>query len=464
MRGLGVTPAIALVAFLFLAPTPEASAQSQAADDPGMADYWRDRDPDMYRKMMTEARYPWEAHKLVEMARRYQAQGFVQTNHRGWPPPPEYREPPPGFPETESWEQRLLSFTPPPFPSPVLVAAYQRIRNLDDDCRAAVDLKLFLDYHEHKGSITVDRPWMMALKLVAIWKLPGKYGTAGSLFDWWQGWKNRAAHLGTVANLLQTYEVFQEHLVASVAENANQWRFEAYEKSQREAWSPEEVSDQAALRHQQSLDHLDEIDRLGDEFERAVETENALHQTNLAEIETTYRARMDAIAADERDQTELNRRARWLQDNPHSLPPGIVPRPLRDRTHAQEQGEQRMEWMNEALPGGPFHREERARAGSVHEQQRLYEKGRHHVVLRELAYHYERNVQAQLTEVMRLQIERETLHDYALPLALDDCEEIGKRLPERAGFVSARHHQQDWYCTNRPIISAPVALPQIIHR
>lgn len=32
------------------------------------------------------------------------------------------------------------------------------------------------------------------------------------------------------------------------------------------------------------------------------------------------------------------------------------------------------------------------------------------------------------------------------------------------GYVTSHHSQKDWYCTNRPEINAPVALPPIINR
>ena len=32
------------------------------------------------------------------------------------------------------------------------------------------------------------------------------------------------------------------------------------------------------------------------------------------------------------------------------------------------------------------------------------------------------------------------------------------------GYVTAHHRQSDWYCTNRPVINAPVALPPIVRK
>lgn len=41
--------------------------------------------------------------------------------------------------------------------------------------------------------------------------------------------------------------------------------------------------------------------------------------------------------------------------------------------------------------------------------------------------------------------------------------DMAKRLAaKRKGYLTSRHQQSDWYCTNRPVIDAPVALPPII--
>ena len=41
--------------------------------------------------------------------------------------------------------------------------------------------------------------------------------------------------------------------------------------------------------------------------------------------------------------------------------------------------------------------------------------------------------------------------------------DMAKRLEaKRKGYLTSRHQQSDWYCTNRPVIDAPVALPPII--
>lgn len=41
--------------------------------------------------------------------------------------------------------------------------------------------------------------------------------------------------------------------------------------------------------------------------------------------------------------------------------------------------------------------------------------------------------------------------------------DMAKRLAaKRKGYLTTRHQQSDWYCTNRPVIDAPVALPPII--
>lgn len=74
-----------------------------------------------------------------------------------------------------------------------------------------------------------------------------------------------------------------------------------------------------------------------------------------------------------------------------------------------------------------------------------------------------------LGELARIGVESDTLKDYAAPVAAGKCETLRKQpvdLPEgdRGGFVTTRHQQRDWYCTNRPIIEAPVVLPPILEQ
>ncbi len=42
--------------------------------------------------------------------------------------------------------------------------------------------------------------------------------------------------------------------------------------------------------------------------------------------------------------------------------------------------------------------------------------------------------------------------------------DLGLQKGKGGGYVTAHHRQSDWYCTNRPVINAPVALPPIVRK
>lgn len=52
------------------------------------------------------------------------------------------------------------------------------------------------------------------------------------------------------------------------------------------------------------------------------------------------------------------------------------------------------------------------------------------------------------------------LNDYFSGADMKKLRDTMRKL--RGGYVTSQHSQQDWYCTNRPAISAPVALPPVI--
>ena len=52
------------------------------------------------------------------------------------------------------------------------------------------------------------------------------------------------------------------------------------------------------------------------------------------------------------------------------------------------------------------------------------------------------------------------INDFFSGADMQSLRDLMKKL--RKGYLTSRHQQSDWYCTNRPVIDAPVALPPII--
>ena len=55
------------------------------------------------------------------------------------------------------------------------------------------------------------------------------------------------------------------------------------------------------------------------------------------------------------------------------------------------------------------------------------------------------------------------INDFFSGADMQSLRDLMKKLrPGNKGYLTSRHQQSDWYCTNRPVIDAPVALPPII--
>lgn len=55
------------------------------------------------------------------------------------------------------------------------------------------------------------------------------------------------------------------------------------------------------------------------------------------------------------------------------------------------------------------------------------------------------------------------INDFFSGADMKSLRDLMKKLrPGNKGYLTSRHQQTDWYCTNRPVIDAPVALPPII--
>lgn len=339
------------------------------------------------------------------------------------------------------------------------LSAYQRISSINDDCLAAVELKLYLESRWDEPAAE-----KLGMELLGVWVLPNKFTLADWVTKYFGYVIPGLGHISTGENVISSYDAVRNYLVGSVVYHMGQWAFKIYERSKRERWSAEKIETEMRQCHDLSLEHMKRIEEIKNKFDADVQTEIAKNTTKLNAINARYKNRIQELKEDEQNNSELHRRSKWLQCNPNELPSGVTPRPLINMTHEQMQGEQRILWMNEALPGGKFYESERNSALSIQTGETLLENAKYYVVMKKLAYEYEHAVQEQLTEIMRLQIERQTLEKYSRPLALNECEKIGKinKQSSKSGFITAHHRQSDWYCTNRPVIQAPVTLPPII--
>lgn len=306
--------------------------------------------------------------------------------------------------------------------------AYRLIEGIEDDCLAAVELKLYLDANAFETDLldavtAIDRPAMLALKLATIWALPEAVGVAGSAVDMLLGLKNRFSLLGNVANLMSSVEAMESHVYGHVASQRGAWALEAYREARREGWDADEIVEEQRSLVDRSQDHLDRINAQSVAFEAAVAAETTFHEDHVSHTQRAYDERMAWLATDEAERGEQRRRIKWLEDNRHTGSPRPDMGPIIDETRSP--GEISYEWaVTQTEPGGRYYREHRAEALQNLQLLVAAETLRHEAALIRLANEYERAVHAEMVEVFRIEVERRTLERYVKPLALDDCEGI----------------------------------------
>ena len=323
-----------------------------------------------------------------------------------------------------------------------ILDAARQLEKIEDDCEAAVELSMFLNANVIETSLqemrdSVDRPLWMTTKLLAIWTLPDAVGTWGTLMDITTGNRNKFARIGPLYNALQSYEVFQEHIIGSAAVQQGHWAYAAYREYQSKDWGSEEVEvEMRSLQIQVSAIRR-AMQEYADKFENRIAEEEALHAEAPARIEAAYQARLAAIAEDERTGAERARRVEWLRQNRFTGAPrpdmGPTIDPLRDP------GQISLDWsIGETEPGGKYYREQRAEALNNRHLAVAAEALCYEAVMKKLGHEYDRRMADELTDISALEVKRETLQNIALPLSRGECEQIGKPkrpVPQEAIFA-----------------------------
>lgn len=328
-----------------------------------------------------------------------------------------------------------------------ILDAARQLEKIEDDCEAAVELSMFLNANVIETSLqemrdSVDRPLWMTTKLLAVWMLPDAVGTGGTLMDIVSGNRNKFARIGPLYNALQSYEVFQEHIIGSAAVQQGRWAYAVYREYRAEDWDTEEVEAEMRSLQDQVSALRRTMQEYAEEFENRIVEEEALHAEAPARIEAAYQARLAAIAEDERTGAERARRVEWLRQNRSTGAPrpdmGPTIDPLRDP------GQISLDWsIGETEPGGKYYREQRAEALNNRDLALAAEPVRYEVVMKKLGHEYDREMADKLTDISELEIERETLQNIALPLSRGECEQIGKpkRLVPQEAIFALPHDQ-----------------------
>lgn len=311
-----------------------------------------------------------------------------------------------------------------------LIEAAGLIEGVEDDCKAAADLTMFLNARVADTNIwdaigTVDRPLWMVTKVLATMTLPDEVGIGGDALDFLAGLKNRFARIGPVWNTIQSAQIVREHMMDTVAVRHGTWAEAAYREARDGKWTPERVALETVDLQARSQTLLQEMNDETAGFEAAIETEQERNQAAMASIDKAYESRTEAIAEDERTGGERRRREQWLRDNQASGAPkpgvGVIIDPQRNPSEIS------YEWaITETEAGGKYYREERAVAFQELELRRIAEKLAHEATLQKMAYDYDRRMEDRLAGISELQAKRSALQDMALPVARGRCEDIAK--------------------------------------
>lgn len=311
-----------------------------------------------------------------------------------------------------------------------LIAAQQLTEGTADPCQAAVELALFLNSNIADTNLTdaigsVDRPLWMVTKIAKTWALPNEAGLGGSALDFLAGWTKRFSLAGKVQDAYETVGILQEHFIETAAVQHGRWAQDAYTQAKKLGLDDEDMEEHIRDLQNDSLEELADINAENAAFEAEVAEAEALHVANLAEIDKIYADRMAWLAADEASGGERARRADWLQKRTDKNEPkpgmGAIIDPTR---HPEEITHQW--WFEETEIGGKYYLEERAQALLGKNGRLAAETLRHEKVITQLAYNFDRDMEGNLMELARLQVYRETVRDYALPIAKGECETIGK--------------------------------------
>ncbi|HMP78058.1 MAG TPA: PDZ domain-containing protein [Pirellulaceae bacterium] len=258
--------------------------------------------------------------------------------------------------------QRLSNYS-----SDTLSMAFTRIVNIDDPCRAALELKLYLDANqfekgpEHLIAIGADA--------AAGWLLPNNW----DVVEGWGKWAFRKfpliGYASTAQNVLNTWDQVTKEMTPTIRAQEGIWTLAAFDRFKAGGWSVAEVNAEVGRLHAESQKVLEDIQRLGQEFE-----------AEILRVETSLQSRTEKI----------ERQAKEALQN---LDPAALDDQASTWYHIKASEARRIEW----------------------------ERATHHLELHRLSNEYKDVVEKRLTEVARLQAELTSLTTYARPVAAGDC-------------------------------------------
>jgi hypothetical protein len=284
-----------------------------------------------------------------------------------------------------------------------LAYAFERISGIQDPCAAALDLKLYLDaqpqgFHKKAADLLVD--------VAAIWLLPNNW-------DVLDGWGKMAfgqlpgiGYVSQAQNALDTWNRVKKEWIPTVSEQKAGWTLAGYERYKQEGWSEAQIDAQDQSLQQQSEESLAEIKRLRENFDEMVPTLTAAVEAEVAEIKAASDARLAKI--DQETQVAFEELQQELAGMPDEDPgPKIEGRKSLKQLREEEF------WQNWKGRRATEILGREASVAGVMVPFQLQMQG--------LANEYEREVTRHLTEIARLQTERDALEAFVRPLARGDC-------------------------------------------
>ncbi len=289
--------------------------------------------------------------------------------------------------------------------STVLEGAYRRIQAIKDPCEAAVDLKLVLD--ANRSRFTAKRIKNLGVDLAGIWLMPNKWNV---LDEWGKLLFRNVPLFGYAANaknVRDTWKRVKQEWVPTVAEQKSGWTLAAYERYKQKSWSEEQIVAEQKHLQQESDGRRAEIGMLQSHFDKEAQRRKKALDSQIKQVRAELAARKKQIA--EKALIEEKK----LEQALASLPaPANDHHKIEGRTSLAEQ--RRAEFWRNIM--GQYAAQE---LGAAHEESKLLLA--YKLQMQRLAKKYEREVTQRLTEIARLQTEREALETYAKPLAKNDC-------------------------------------------
>jgi len=340
-----------------------------------------------------------EMNELIQRAREFKRAGYP-------------------YPEYDNW---------PMYSDASLLEALERTRNIQDDCRAAVELKMFLDSRQDELSLSrstlasfdVARKWLPnpSLSKIELGASVLKVEIDLLQINVWDDSKDFLALdfinvevpvIEKAKKVTDSYNIVKSYLEGTEAGQAGRWALEIHEKSRD--WDSREVSRQQRLMHDKSSQHLNNIQEITARFDVDVQRAYENYHENVDRFVRIYELELELIEIHSREIDV----------------PGELDSELK-RVH------QEMNRLGYRPPQPPQSRTEtgRKRANNLAEQKRdmaiKSEAQSLDRLLDKLANDYLRDVAEEERQIARLQVQRQTLEKYSRPLAEDMCQSIVMR-------------------------------------